>query len=239
MFIVAGCPASGRAWVIKQWVSHLRRSAEHAGVDLMIYTLIPDEDTATACAVTEACATHAIPLMLEHTQEEPKSEEFQRDWGLPRYEEMASLRTSMLNAVRMLEPDLFLSVDSDILLDRNAIASMIEALESNPEYAAMGSKTWLHPSDVTITNGATLSRFNTLQRLRAEMVLPAHVLMAIVMMTPNAYWVDYAPDPKGEDIGWSNKMSEAGLKMGFDGRVASKHVMSPGDLHKIDFRVGW
>lgn len=239
MYVIAGCPVSGRAWVVKQWVAHLTRAAKHAEIDLIIYTLVPERDVDTAQAIKEACLANHVEHILECTDEEPRGESLKREWSATRYDQMVYLRNRMLRAVRLLGPDMFISVDSDILLNRYAISSMMDALQENQDYAAMGSKTWLHPFDEGITNGANLTRHNTLLRLKAEAIVPAKVLMAIVGMKPDAYHVNYESDPKGEDIGWSRRVTEAGFKMGFDGRVASKHIMSEADLHKIDPRVGW
>ncbi len=238
MYILAGCPASGRSWVIKQWVSHLTRAAHHADAHLMIYTLIPKADTETIYAVAEACRANKIENIIEETTEEPRSDYVRREWPVKRYEQMVGLRNTMLASVRNLEPDLFLSIDSDILINRYAITSMIDALKEY-EFDAVASKTWLHATNPRITNGATLTRFKTMQRLNLDGVAKAEVLMALIMMTPVAYWVDYELDERGEDLGWSRRAKNAGLSLGFDGRTASKHIMNPEDIHKIDLRVGW
>ena len=70
-------------------------------------------------------------------------------------------------------------------------------------------------------------------------VIPVDVIMAIKLMTPEALQEDYCFDTNGEDIGWSKSATAQGLKLAFDGRVCSKHVMRPGQLEKLDPRCGF
>lgn len=78
-----------------------------------------------------------------------------------------------------------------------------------------------------------------LLRQNASAVFKVDVIMAIKLMKPQAYNVDYAADTRGEDIGWSINCRNEGLKLGWDGRVTNKHVMLPELLEPVDKRVGF
>jgi hypothetical protein len=63
--------------------------------------------------------------------------------------------------------------------------------------------------------------------------------MAAKLMTPDAFRVDYEFDLQGEDVGWSRACARAGLTLGWEGRVISKHVLAPHLLTTRDPRVGF
>jgi hypothetical protein len=69
--------------------------------------------------------------------------------------------------------------------------------------------------------------------------MPVDVIMAMKLMKPSAYWVDYRDHEQGEDVGWSIACQEQHLRLGWDGRVCSKHVMKPEQLDPIDARCGY
>jgi hypothetical protein len=60
-------------------------------------------------------------------------------------------------------------------------------------------------------------------------VIPVDVIMAIKLLTPQALAVNYIFDQDGEDVGWSRAATAQGLKLAFDGRVCSRHVMHQRD----------
>lgn len=245
--VVAGCPASGRSWIIKQWVSHLQRAAEEADVSLSLYLLAPDHDTQLIDYFEEACSTNGILPVLSTIEEKPREDV--REWNPDRYQIMADLRNTMLRDVRLLQPDYFLSIDSDILIGKKVLKQLIEDVGSS-DFDAVGGKTWLavgprqtgkdgRPPVCHVVNYANLNSNGNLLRRDQEGFFKVDVLMALKLMTPSAYYVDYEAHRQGEDIGWSLACKQAGVKLGWDGRVRSKHCMVPEDLHRVDDRVGW
>jgi hypothetical protein len=68
---------------------------------------------------------------------------------------------------------------------------------------------------------------------------PVGVIMAIKLMTPPAYNVDYEWNHQGEDIGWSLAALARGLKLGWDSRTTTKHVFYPHLLDEVDPRCGY
>ncbi len=234
--IAAGCPMNGREWIVKHWVRHIVRAADEAEQDLILVTLISPEDYETNQFLEEACATNDVELLTYFTDEPYRKDK--REWNHERYHHMVELRNTLLEYIRLLGPEYFLSVDSDILLDRKVIVNMVEDLESG-DFDAVASKCWLSPNSNQIVNWAVKHTNGSLRRSDQHGVFPVDVIMALKLMNHSAYSIDYAWDSHGEDIGWSDAAKAAGLKLGFDGRSASKHCMAPEDLHKVDKRIGW
>lgn len=244
MKILAGCPVHDRAWIIDRWAAHLVEAAEVAGVDLEL-VLLGDPADPTFAAVGHPA--HRIDV------DEPRPTSV-RHWspleivdGQTRVERMVDLRNRLLQEVRLIGPDLFLSIDSDILLHRDALANMIETVDVRG-WPAVGGYTFMSPPDPRphvpsqrcYGSYAHIISANVFDRRGIEgSVIPCDVIMAIKLMTPTAYHVDYQWDEQGEDFGWCRALRRLGHQVGIDGRVASKHVMENWQLDHIDDRVGF
>ena len=165
-----------------------------------------------------------------------------RAWGnKDSYRHMADLRNSILRYVRGHHPDLYLSLDSDILLHPLAIESMYDTMSAF-NANAVASKTFLDQVDPDVTNVAAWINPATCQSFRRHLTdgtYPVDVIMAIQMMDNLAYNVNYEYHDMGEDFGWCKNLKRAGASIYFDGRSKSKHVMSPEWLDVIDPRVGY
>jgi hypothetical protein len=161
--------------------------------------------------------------------------EYQRDWSLERYAHMAMLRNKLLERVRDLKPDLFWSVDSDILVAELALKGAIEGLE---RFDAVGSKTYMTPDGTWCPSFGMLNG-GGLNRWEDTGCFPVDVIMALKLMTPKAYYINYSTHDQGEDIGWSVNATNFGVKLGWDGSTSSKHVMSKPALGVIDERCGF
>ena len=225
-----------RAWIAKRWVKYLKRAAEAAEEDLAIAIVVPSHDDPTRNAVQEACLSNKIEVFLDIVDEQVRDDS--RVWNQGRYDHMAMLRNRLLDMVRLLEPKYFLSVDSDILVARDSISQMISDLD---RFDAVAGKVWLHPSHKDIVNWANLKRGegSGIRRKNSVGCFEVDCIMALKLMTKEAYWVDYYGHSQGEDFGWSENARAKGLKLGWDGSVPSKHIMSPQLLDQIDRRLGW
>jgi len=162
-----------------------------------------------------------------------------RDWTSPgRYAHMVEIRNLLLEGVRMMDAGLFLSLDSDILIHPFAVRNLIDDVIEDG-WGAVGGKCYMTSTGTQYPSWGKLGREGQIMRTDAEGYFAVEVIMAVKMMTPAAYRVDYRLDLQGEDIGWSRACREAGLSLAWDGRVASKHVLEPHLLDRLDPRVGY
>lgn len=247
MRIAIGCPVRSRAWILPQWIDHVREAFDVVGLEpywtFAIGVGPTGKDDGTQKLVTDLYKD-GRGLWAEFS--EPVAAETRTNWTRERLSHMADYRNRLLGLVRAQQPDYFLSVDSDILLHPCALMTLLETINTThmvkggPEkFDAVGGKTFLSEGSRHITTWANLNPQGGLRREDSKGVFSCEVIMALKLMTPAAYNVDYVYHPYGEDIGWSNSCRDAGLILGWDGRVISKHVMHQEDLHKIDRRVGW
>ncbi len=222
-----------RGWVLPRWHEHVEAACEVAGVKprYLFVTSPCRDDTAEFCA--------GLGKTIVTSESSPDEGIFRRPWNARRFDTMVDARNRLLEGVREIAPEAFLSVDSDILLHPDSIKNM---LETSAHANAVGSRVYLAaPPNDKITNAAFFSRDGSLRRLDSTGVLIGNnveVLMAIKLMDAKAYQVDYAFHSHGEDIGWSRGVKDAGLTMAWDGRVTSLHVMEKYLLDTPDKREG-
>jgi len=234
--LAVGCPIYERAWVLPSWLERLKPWSEHADLTLVfVYTpsqdatrdLIEEVDFAKTVVHTVSAGTHST----------------QRNWGdAGRIKTLAALRNDLLDAVTALQPDLFLSLDSDIL------ACSWEELQIL--IGDLGYFDAVAPLVMLSKNGTTSNAFyqrvpgGSRRRVKTfyDVPMPVDVICAAKLMHQEVFSrmdVMYRYHPAGEDIYWSNRMHESGYSIALDPRVKMKHIMGPDQLDKVDDRVGW
>lgn len=234
--LVIGCPVQHRAWILPAWADRIEKAA--AGVvDDIVFVLVGNKgNDPETYQVWKDWDRERSTVWVD--VEEP-ARDGSRYWHGPRFAHMASLRNQLLDEVRRIKPDLFLSIDSDILLHPDHLASMIQNLHER-SWDAIGGRCYLgsgtiYPSWMRCLrpDGESVTRQDATGCFKVD------VIMALKLMTPKAYYVDYRFHSKGEDIGWSIDARRAGCTLGWDGTVVSKHVMSPSLLDVFDPRSGF
>lgn len=228
--LIIGCPVYKRDWIMPLWFDHVEKAAANADVEPVYAFVVDDRDEETV----EAISRHAADYVL--SVREKSEHDGSRTWNPRRFEWMVELRNELLGIVRLAEPNLFLSLDSDMLLHPEAITNLMETVEGCD---AVGGKAFLTPRGTNHPTWANLGASNHLFRQNSDGVFRVDVIMAIKLMKPSAYSVNYQYARQGEDIGWSTACKKAGLRLMWDGRVANKHVMSRLNLDLVDKRVGF
>lgn len=238
MKVVVGCPIKNRAWIFPEWLESVQIAFDLAGEKPHFAFVVGIEedgtDDGTLDLVTDVFASESGVM---HFEREPAIPDQRVPWTVDRYTRIVDYRNTLLDIVRKMEADLFLSVDSDILLHPTILAILMDDLARRP-WSAVAGKVYLgHHRD--IVNYADHHVNGGLKRQDQDGLFEVQILMALKLMTPAAYNIDYGFSHWGEDIAWSDNCRSAGLKLGWDGRVASKHVMYREKLDQIDPRVGW
>jgi hypothetical protein len=216
--IVVGCPVRGRKWILTAWRDAVYRALD--GEEFSFHFVMGPDDQETF-DLLRSWENVTISFVEEPVYREHK-------WTPERYEHMAMLRNTLLRGVRRDNPDYFLSLDSDILLNARAFKGMKEVAEDmHPEAWAVGGQALMggydRPSHGFWTSG---ERAGFVRRPKADGVMKVDVIMAVKLMRPVAYNIDYVFHPKGEDIGWSAQVAERGGGLWWDGRFSSAHFMT-------------
>lgn len=232
--LVVGAPVRAREWILRPWFLAVEAAAEVAGM-VPTYAFVIDVRDRSEALLQDLCAERGREIRVCHVNEDGNLTDV-RDWNESRYHHMVWLRNHLLTVVRELEPLWFLSLDTDILLAPTVLANLVDTAA---RYDAVGGKCFLAPRGTSCPNYANLINVNGLLRDDTDQVVPVDVIMAIKLLGPEAYGVDYEFHFHGEDIGFCKALTAKGLTIGFDGRVTSKHCMSPADLDAIDVRCGF
>lgn len=229
--LVVGCPVAHRSWVLDAWFDAIEDACEIAGFSPMYAFVVDYEDD--CIEIIERRARFRAVEMVDRSKGTDA-----RRWDSKRFSYMVDVRNRLLRLVRGFEPERFLSVDSDILVHRHLVQALVADLD-NDGYDAIGGKCYMTATGVKFPSWGRISRQGSLQRYDAISYFPVDAIMAIKLMGPRAYQVDYEFDLQGEDIGWSKACARNGLRLAWDGRIASKHLLSPKMLGRLDVRIGW
>lgn len=236
--LLVGCPVLGREWIVDDWIAHTERACEVAGV-VPSYLFLGDANDVAVERLAKKLLSLDREVFLVHRVEEDHN--YKRIWNASRYHVMVEIRNRLLAKVREISPAFFLSLDSDILLHEEAIARM-----SHMDYDAVGSRTYMTtpPPQNSRQSGTSSPSFYVIRDGRPKRwdhrdVMEVDVIMAIKLMGPRAYNIDYEFHSYGEDVGWSIACKRSGLRLGWNGVVASKHVMNEKLLSRVDQRCGF
>lgn len=240
--LVVGCPVSHREWILNKWFIYMEKAILAAGFDLddvrFVFVMDLRDDEASLRVIEECTDPGDIDVtVVDYPAPERKDV---RNWKPARYREMVPIRNALLEKVREIRPRYFLSCDSDILLHPDALVALIDTLTNDErDFGAVGGKLYMSEKGRSVPSFGMRGREGKLRRTDAGGVFPVDTIMALKLMSPAAYNVDYEFSMQGEDDGWSKAAQKAGIKLGWDGRVTSKHVWSPKHKGVVDERVGY
>lgn len=233
--VVVGCPVAGRLWVFPRWIDHTLRACEEAGVLPEFAFVLPYSDGELVDVISEKLEARDVSLVF--TDEDPRRA--RRDWNdMRRLHQMVALRNQLLRRVRELQPELFWSLDSDMLARPDALNRAIDCLQ-DPSWGAVGMRTFMQPAGTAIASKANLVNGRLVSREDVPWTHEVDVIMGAKLLTPLAYETDYEFHPKGEDVGWSCAARRRGLRLAWCADANVKHVMEPKYLDEIDERVGF
>ena len=221
---------------MSSWFEHVERSVDAVEGFVPHYVFVgdPRTDPGTFAEIDRLCLLYGRDRDVVEIEEEFRP--YKRIWNTPRLRHMAHIRNVLLGHVRKLEPDVFWSLDSDILVAPGVFDSASAMLG---EYDAVGTKCYMSSNRAAPSFAMLPSPARGLLRPDSEGQLKVDVIMASKLMSPAAYEIDYVVHPQGEDVGWSILARRSGLELGWDGTVCSKHVMEQRNLDTIDPRCGY
>jgi hypothetical protein len=239
--IIIGAPTNNRHWIIRDWLNKLHGSFVKVKSDYDLgIILVASEHDDSVRTVSNFCDSMGYKFKLVPIEETREGDV--RSWGYERYERMVYLRNLLLTEVRSYEPEYFLSLDTDILLHPDCVSNLLQTIKDIEPAVAVGGKTFMTPRGKETPSFGMFIRDQVSQGIRrsdSDGVMQVDVIMAIKLMSPIAYNVDYEFHTHGEDVGWSAACRDRKLKLWWDGRVASKHVMEFSMLNQLDGRCGF
>lgn len=231
--VLVGCPVFERDWVLGRWFDHLESWPLELG---FVFAYTPGSDS--TLDIIQSRAPDATIIVVEDGDHS-----VERNWGKrSRLETLADMRNEILRTVRVLGPDFYLSLDSDVLVAPwEESHTLFNSVRRGGEFDAISPLAYLGAGDVSNAfhwRGDHLTRLDKAKRYGVPQ--PVGVLCAAILMNPAAYNTgSYSYDMLGEDIAWARSVRRGPVRLGFDSSVVFDHVMSQEQLHVNDARVPW
>ena len=237
--IVAGCPLKDREWIINKWIWHLDHAVSELDQEVDLTLLfVGDKNDSTAISLMPLIEQGAVIYEYVDEATEDPGLQYKRAWSKHRYQHMVFLRNALLGRVREMNPDYFLSIDSDILVNPASVKHLIEIQRETGAWA-VGGKAFMSSSCEAPSYGYWYDphKKQNFHRKNADEVKKVDVIMAYKLMTPDAYNVNYKLHSTGEDAGWCSQIPRG--KLYWDGTIVNKHVMHRNGIDTVDKRCGY
>jgi hypothetical protein len=145
---------------------------------------------------------------------------------------MISLRNTLLNRVREIQPEYFFSLDSDILLQNPmTIELLVSHIKDGAD--AVSPLMFMTPFDIqfpSVMNWVDKpgDKARRLSQYPLGTYFKADIIMAAKMMSKDVYNnVDYIFHSQGEDLGWCANAN----KKGFNNLYSASYIYAPHIMH--------
>lgn len=238
--IVVGAPVTQRAWVLRRWFDHLRVQEDVSTRSLYFLFVYGEPRAATpdeTLTILRGEQQNGDWAGVEILHDDGDDHYPRRVWDIERYKTMARLRNQLLTRVRSIEPDFYLSCDTDILLPANALRRLLEEVE---RFDGVSPLTYMTPNGTQFPNAMNEGWTTRPKVEELHGTVEVDAAFGVKLMSPALYAkVDYVEHPIGEDLGWANGVRQEGLRLALVTDVKAKHVMSEEHLDVLDPRVGF
>ncbi len=234
MKLLIGCPIYKRDWILHHWIRCIHeQSLAMSDIGFVFECSSDDEKTINILNVWKKIDKSIPHFEIKIREDIPhfEHEENGRQWTLSKYENMVSLRNSLLSSVREIEPDFYFSLDSDILIQNpNTLELLIAHVKSGADAVSplmfMTPVGDMYPSVMTWADNGT-DKARRLLKYPIGTYFKADVIMAAKMMSKNIYQsIDYRVHEQGEDVGWAHNAKLGGFKLFSASYIYSPHIMS-------------
>lgn len=233
MKILIGCPIYKRKWIFPLWASAIERQSIPLNKIGFIFEASPDDEETIDILQMWRKIHKEIPHFeinvredIPHFEHAPRS----RQWTISKYENMVSLRNSLLSKAREIEPDYYFSLDSDVIIKND---STLELLTGHIQdgYDAVNTLMYMTPLDTNFPSVMTWVDKENYKASREDSypigtMFESDVIMAAKMMSKKTYNnVDYKVHQQGEDLGWCENAHKHGHRLGCASYIYTPHIM--------------
>jgi hypothetical protein len=230
--IVVGAPVHERGWILQEWLDALAVQEDHPpdGLEIVLNYGASTDDTLVIAEKEAQRGRFAAVRVIEDEHSDHVRERF---WTLDRYATMVRLRNDLLRCVRAIQPDFFLSCDTDMLLPPHTLRTLFGNMQG---YNGVAPLTFMTEHGEQFPNCMAMDQSRTVPTTTSAQ----YAVFGVVLMDQHLYAnVDYAVHGLGEDLGWARNVYEARMRLALCPDVRVKHVMNPNMLATLDVRIGF
>lgn len=234
MKIIIGTPIYKRSWILPHWIRCLLDQSISFKDIGFIFEVSPDDDETIKSLNLWKKIDKNIPIFdIKIREDIPHFQhaDHGRQWSISKYINMVSLRNSLLNTVRQIQPEYYFSLDSDILLTNpNTIEMLVAHVKSGAD--AVNPLMFMTPIGTMYPSVMNWREDISDKAYRKEQYplgtyFESDVIMAAKMMSKDVYnTIDYQVHEQGEDVGWSLACKKNGFKLFCASYLYAPHIMS-------------
>jgi hypothetical protein len=234
MKLILACPIYKRDWILPDWIKCiLSQSIDISKIGFIFECSENDKKTIEILEAWKKYDSRIPYFNIKIRTDIPhyEHEENKRSWTISKYENMVSLRNSILETVREVSPDYYMSLDSDILMVNNStlellIAHVMQGADAVSPLMYMTPVGTRYPSVMTWRESDPSMAYRELN-YDIGSYFRADVIMAAKMMSKKVYNnVDYSVHRQGEDVGWSLSCRDKGFNLYSASYIYCPHIMS-------------
>jgi len=223
-----------RSWILPDWIRCIASQSVSLKDIGFVFEVSPDDTETINCLEAWKKYDNRIPYFYINIREDIphfQHENNGRQWTISKYENMVSLRNSLLKTVRDINPDYYFSLDSDILLvNPNTIELLIAHIKSGADAVNplmfMTPFGTMYPSVMTWRSDVPGKAFRQ-EQYSLGTYFKSDVIMAAKMMSKKVYSsINYRIHEQGEDVSWSWSCKEAGYNLYCASYIYAPHIMS-------------
>lgn len=234
MKILIGCPIYKRDWILHHWIKCVvNQSIDLKNIGFVFEVSSEDTKTLEILNIWKRIQKEIPYFELKYRDDIPhfEHEENSRQWTMSKYANMVSLRNSLLETAREVEPDYYFSLDSDILLENQ---NTIELLTAHIKSGADAVNPLMFMTPIGDQYPSVMNwRLDVPHKAYREQRYPlgtyfkSDVIMAAKMMSKKVYnSINYSIHEQGEDLGWSYECKLNGYNLFCASYIYAPHIMS-------------
>lgn len=234
MDLLIGCPIYKRNWIFPYWISCIERQGINPSKIGFAFEVSPDDEATINMLKMYRDRNPSIALFdinVRHDLSHHEHEENSRMWTISKYENMVSMRNSLLEKVRQINPKYYYSLDSDVLLiDPNTINFLVSHIQDGADAVNtlmyMTPVGTMYPSVMNWVEDAS-GRGYRKEEYPLGTYFKSDVIMAAKMMSKEVYSnVNYKLHQQGEDLGWCDNAKNLGYNLYCASYIYTPHIMS-------------
>lgn len=240
--LIIGCPIFRRDWILPAWFYFIQRQSIPLDQIGFVFELgMDDEATLNTLAAwkSQHPEVKIFDMEIRNDLAHFSHQEGTRQWSYSKYQNMVSMRNSILEKVRKIKPDAYFSLDSDVLLIN---PNTIELLLAHINNDADAVNTLMFMTPVGTEFPSVMSWVPEDKDMKAHRndqyplgtYFKSDIIMAAKMMSKEVYEnVDYVFHMQGEDLGWSAQCKEKGYDLYCASYIYTPHIMGKNELQKF------
>ena len=225
MKLVIGAPVKDRAWILPLWLESVHSQFASAGLEPHIVCLYSESSDETLELLTGA----GVEVIYDDEPGRSTSEIEGHNWGhFETYDYMSRIRNRLTDHVRNSGADLFLSLDTDIILPPGGLSELVEYSSTHPGVVSPAVNMSWQAVAWNVMNW-TQPDFHLSAAYRAPGVPSeghVEILMAAMLLDRVAMTVcEWRPHVQGEDVGFGQSAREHGVDLWWVPSISCDHHM--------------